>query len=78
MVALIPEWGYSLYMGNLTRTEKSYNGHSVEDLSDLSCINADVLAVKLENPRLFTLSEVSELAPHLGYTPEAYVAEVLS
>lgn len=65
-------------MGNFTRTEKSYNGHRVEDLSDLSGITEDVLAVKLENPRLFTLSEVSELAPLLGFTPEAYVAEVLS
>lgn len=65
-------------MGNFTRTEKSYKGHRIGDLSDLSGIAEDVLAVKLENPRLFTLSEVSGLAPILGFTPEAFVAEVLS
>lgn len=55
-----------------------WNGHSVEDLSDLSGIDEDVLAWKLLDPAQFTIGEAAELAPHLGVDVHAYVTAVLS
>ena len=62
----------------ITGTERTYNGLTVSYLSDLSGIDEANLAVKLLNPRAFTLGEVAELAPHLGVTVDAYIAAVLA
>jgi len=65
-------------METMRTTEGRLNGLSIEDLSDLSGIDSDILAAKLAAPREFTLDEVAELAPHLGLTVYAFVGSVLS
>ena len=65
-------------MEKLTGAEKSYNGLTAEDLSDLSGIDADAIVFLLDNPRRLTLAEVEALAPHLGVTAEAFVHGVLA
>jgi len=64
-------------MENQTATETLRNGHTLEDLSDLSGIAADVLEIRFATPREFTLGEVAELAPHLGMTAGQFVGSVL-
>lgn len=59
-------------------TESRWNGHTVSDLSDLTGMSEDALYRKMWNPRLFTLGEVAELAPHLGFTPAEYAFAVLA
>ena len=58
--------------------EPTYNGHTADELSDLTGLDSALLAAKLENPRTFTLAEVVEVAPRLGYTPTEYVTVVLA
>lgn len=65
-------------METLRTAEDRYNGHSIEDLSDLSGIDSDILTAKFATPREFTLDEVDALAPHLGVPSDVFVAEVLS
>lgn len=78
MLALFPVRGYITHMGKLTGTETLGNGLSVEDLSDLTGIDAPVLAAKWDSPREFTLAEVAALAPRLGLTVHEFVGEVLA
>ena len=58
--------------------EPSYNGHTADELSDLTGLDIDLLEAKLADPRLFTLAEVVEVAPRLGFTPAEYVSVVLA
>ena len=77
MLALIPKRGYSTHMEKLQGAEKLYKGLTAEDLSDLSGIDAEVIAFKMAHPRDFTLREVVDIAPHLGLTADMMVARVL-
>ena len=65
-------------MGKLTGTETLVNRLSVEDLSDLSGIDARVIAAKWGTPTEFTLAEVAVLAPHLGQTVHEFISDVIA
>lgn len=65
-------------MGKLTGAETGFNGLSVEDLSDLTGIDAPTIATKWDTPREFTLAEVAVLAPRLGLTVHEFIGQVLA
>lgn len=69
---------YLLCMEINSGVSPTYNGHTADELSDLTGFDPELLAVKLENPRLFTIAETAELAPHLGTTAARYVEAVLA
>ena len=64
-------------METLKATETLYRGFTAGELSDLSDIDVETLRVKMSNPRTFTITEVSNLAPHLGLTADTMVARIL-